>query len=158
MIPHEKALVKRLENEPFALIGINTDPDKAEYKKQIASNGITWRSAWDGSTRGPLCTKWGVSSFPTIYVLDAKGTIRHIGLRGEDLEQAVNALIREAKAGGPDSGSQEAKPPSKGSQEGTKEKSKEEGEKLDPEAPGAPELPGSDPRATKSSNRALSIS
>jgi len=98
MIPHEKALVERLKNEPFALIGINTDPDKTEFKKQAAANGVTWRSAWDGSTRGPLCTTWGIKSFPTIYVLDAKGTFRHMGLRGPQLEEAVEALIREAKA------------------------------------------------------------
>jgi len=100
MIPHEKALVKRLENEPFAVIGINTDPDKAEYRRQAAANGVTWRSAWDGSTRGPLCTAWGIVSFPTVYVLDARGTIRYVGLRGRDLETAVDALIQEAKAAG----------------------------------------------------------
>ena len=98
MLPHEKALVERLKNEPFALIGINTDPDKAEYRRQAAANGVTWRSAWDGSTRGPLCTAWGITSFPTVYVLDAKGTIRHSGLRGRDLEAAVDALLLEAKA------------------------------------------------------------
>jgi len=98
MIPHEKALVERLKNEPFALVGINTDPDKEEFRKQAAANGVTWRSAWDGSTRGPLCTAWGIRGFPTIYVLDAKGTIRHIGLRGRALEEAVDALIREAKS------------------------------------------------------------
>lgn len=102
MIPHEKALVERLKNEPFALIGINTDPDKAEFRKQAAASGVTWRSAWDGSTRGPLCTAWGVKSFPTVYVLDAKGTIRHTGLRGRQLEEAVEALIREAKSPGAD--------------------------------------------------------
>ena len=28
MFPHERSLVKRLENKPFALIGINSDKDK----------------------------------------------------------------------------------------------------------------------------------
>ena len=27
MYPHERSLVKRLENEPFALIGVNSDTD-----------------------------------------------------------------------------------------------------------------------------------
>jgi len=98
MIPHEKALVERLKNEPFALIGINTDRDKTAYKKMAADNGVTWRSVWDGSTTGPLCTAWGITGFPTIYVLDAQGKIRHTGLRGPQLEAVVDALIREAKA------------------------------------------------------------
>lgn len=98
MIPHEKALVERLKNEPFALIGVNTDQSKEAYRKMAVESGVTWRNAWDGSTRGPLCTAWGVKGFPTIYVLDAKGTIRHTNLRGSQLDAAVNALIREAKS------------------------------------------------------------
>jgi len=98
MIPHEKALVERLKNEPFALIGVNTDPSKETYRKMAEQSGVTWRSAWDGSTRGPWCTAWGVRGFPTIYVIDAKGMIRHIGLKGPQLDQAVDALIREAKS------------------------------------------------------------
>ena len=97
MIPHEKALVERLKNEPFALIGINTDPDKTEFKKQAAANGVTWRSAWDGSTRGPLCTAWGIKSFPTIYVLDAKGVIRYRDVRDQQMEEAVTKLLAELK-------------------------------------------------------------
>lgn len=159
MIPHEKALVKRLENEPFVLLGINTDPDKAEYRKQIAANGITWRSVWDGSTRGPLCMAWGITSFPTIYVLDAKGTIRHTTLRGAQLDQAVDALILEAKAGGPDPGSRDAKPPSKDSREKPKEQPKEKGgENLDPRAPEDQEFPESAPRTAVPSNRSTRAS
>ena len=35
-----------------------------------------------GSTSGPVCRQWNVRSFPTIYVLDAKGVLRFTGLRG----------------------------------------------------------------------------
>jgi hypothetical protein len=41
---------------------------------------------------------WEVEHFPTIYVLDAMGVIRHKELRGEELETAVNALVKEAEA------------------------------------------------------------
>ena len=63
MFPHERSLVERLKNEPFALIGINTD-DKGKdfYRTEAKTNGISWRSAMDGSTTGPICTKWGVQS------------------------------------------------------------------------------------------------
>lgn len=95
MIPHEKALVERLKDKPFALLGINTDTDKDAYRKQALEQGVTWRSAWQGSTKGPLCSEWGIASFPTIYVLDARGTIRFIGLRGAELERAIDKLLEE---------------------------------------------------------------
>ena len=98
MIPHEKTLVERLKNKPFALIGVNTDSDKDNYRKLAASHGVTWRSSWQGGTRGPLVQEWGVRSFPTIYVLDHKGVIRFKGVRGKAMDDAVDQLLRELEA------------------------------------------------------------
>ena len=36
-----------------------------------------------------------MSSFPTLYVLDAQGVIRYVGPRNEKLDQAVDALLSE---------------------------------------------------------------
>jgi hypothetical protein len=98
MYPHERSLVKRLEQKPFALIGINSDSDRAALKTVLAKEQITWRSFWNGGgTDGPISRHWNVSSWPTIYVLDAKGTIRFKNLRGNDLDQAVDTLLAEMK-------------------------------------------------------------
>ncbi len=98
MLPHEKALVERLKDKPFALIGINSDGDAAAVRKLLAEQGITWRNAIDVSTEGPWARAWNVSGWPTIYVLDHKGVIRHRDLRDEELETAVNALLKELEA------------------------------------------------------------
>ncbi len=76
MYPHERSLVKRLENRPFALIGINSDRDRDALKKVLEKEKITWRSFWNGgSTNGPISNAWKVRGWPTIYVLDANGVI-----------------------------------------------------------------------------------
>lgn len=98
MLPHEKALVERLKDKPFALIGINSDGDAATVRKLLAEQGITWRNAIDVSTEGPWARAWNVSGWPTIYVLDHKGVIRHRDLRDEELETVVNALLKELEA------------------------------------------------------------
>ena len=96
MYPHERSLVKRLEQKPFALIGINSDSDRAALKTVLAKEQITWRSFWNGgSTDGPISRHWNVSSWPTIYVLDRKGAIRYKGVRGEAMDKAVDALLKE---------------------------------------------------------------
>src|SRR5262249_1666339 len=99
MLPHEKALVKRLADKPFALIGINSDGTADDLRKILADNQITWRQAVDGSTDGPLASKWNVHRWPTIFVVDAKGVIRYRDVRDEELEQAATALVAEALAG-----------------------------------------------------------
>jgi hypothetical protein len=98
MVPHERSLVNRLKNKPFALLGINSDPDKIELKKAMEKEQITWRSWWDGgTTEGPIAARWNVTSWPTIYVLDDRGVIRYKNVRGEELDKAVDALLKEAK-------------------------------------------------------------
>lgn len=155
MIPHEKAMVDRLKPKPFALVGINSDGDRAVSKtiegkdkeaaatlassveafveqvrqadpaflakaeaaapglaarirdadlanlrKILEKNGITWKQAAQGSTSGPLPRRWNISSWPTIYVVDAKGVIRFKNLREQELEDAVVKLIAEVEKDG----------------------------------------------------------
>jgi thiol-disulfide isomerase/thioredoxin len=94
MYPHERELVKRLQGQPFALLGVNCDDDKGQAQRAVRREGLTWRS-WADGARGPICEKWQVHRFPTIYVLDGKGVIRYMGVRGPDLDAAVDKLLNE---------------------------------------------------------------
>ncbi|MCY2959684.1 MAG: thioredoxin-like domain-containing protein [Planctomycetota bacterium] len=99
MYPHERSLVDRMRGEPFAIVGVNSDKDRDALKKTIQEEKITWRSFWNGgSTSGPISTRWNVSSWPTIYVLDAEGRIRFKNVRGEKLDAAIDQLVAELKA------------------------------------------------------------
>ncbi len=98
MYPHERSLVKRLQNEPFALIGVNSDKDKSRLQRRLKEERITWRSFWNGpkGTHGPIASRWNVFGWPTIYVLDEKGVIRFKNPRGEEaLDKAVDHLLGE---------------------------------------------------------------
>ena len=97
MFPHERSLVKQLADEPFALIGVNSDGDLEEARKKKVSRNITWRNFWNGEhgTAGPIATKWGVKRWPTIYVVDAKGIIRYKNVRNDDLDKAITTLLAE---------------------------------------------------------------
>jgi hypothetical protein len=95
MYAHERSLVERLKDKPFALIGVNSD-SKERVQEAMKKNNITWRSFWDGgNTRGPIATRWAVTGWPTIYVLDHKGVIRFKGVRGEAMDKAVDQLLAE---------------------------------------------------------------
>ena len=97
MYPHERSLVKRLQDKPFALIGVNSDADLDKLRPRLKEEQITWRSFWNGpeGTRGPISAAWNVRSWPTIYVLDAEGKIRFKGVRGEAMDHAVDSLLAE---------------------------------------------------------------
>ena len=100
MYPHERSLVKRLADSPFALIGVNSDKDLDKLKDVLEEENITWRSFWNGpdGTGGPISTRWNVSGWPTIYVLDHEGRIRFRGVRGEAMDRAVDQLLAEMES------------------------------------------------------------
>ena len=104
MYPHERSLVKRLQEQEnrFVFLGINSDEDREALKKTLEMEQITWRSWWDqGSPDGPIHTKWDVTARPAIYVLDARGVIRYKDLKGDELDKAVDTLLAERPTGIP---------------------------------------------------------
>lgn len=97
MYPHERSLVERLKDQPFVLLGVNSDK-KDKFRIAIKREKMTWRSWWDGGTTGgPIAKAWNVKGWPTIYVLDEKGVIRFKGVRGKKMDEAVDTLLSEMK-------------------------------------------------------------
>ncbi len=99
MYPHERSLVKRLKDKPFALIGVNSDREKEPLKERMEEENITWRSFWNGpdGTKGPISEAWDVMGWPTIYILDGDGIIRDRNKRNEEMGEVVMALVAEAE-------------------------------------------------------------
>jgi hypothetical protein len=87
---------------------VNSDRDLDALKKRMEEEQITWRSFWNGKdgTGGPISSAWNVRGWPTLYVIDHKGVIRHkyLGSPGDKvLDEAIEKLVREAeKDGKPD--------------------------------------------------------
>jgi Thioredoxin-like len=100
MYPHERSLVKKLEGKPFALIGVNSDPDRDALKDVLKKESITWRSFWNGpkATQGPISSAWKIDGWPTLVLIDAKGVVRYrwVGSPGNDkLDEAIDDLLKE---------------------------------------------------------------
>lgn len=143
MLPHEKELVERLKDQPFALLGVNSDPApapdgkrpdrattnarnerflaarksapnglvqvgeeeakfieaaRAALKTRLDEEGLAWRNAVDGTTSGPWATRWNTRYWPHIFLIDAKGVIRHVDPSEAELESLIRALIAESEA------------------------------------------------------------
>ena len=97
MYPHERSLVKKYANQPFAIVGVNSDP-KERVQKVMKEGTVLWRSFWDGgATGGPIARAWNVSGWPTIYVIDHEGVIRYKNVRGAELDKAIEVLMAELR-------------------------------------------------------------
>ena len=103
MNAYERSLVERMQGKPFALLGVNCDEDEDKLGGWIKKEEITWRSWRDantGNARGPISRQFNVQGWPTLYILDHRGIIRHKFLNppgAEKLDAAINALVQEAE-------------------------------------------------------------
>jgi hypothetical protein len=98
MLPHEKALVQRLADKPFALLGINNDGPAEEVLPRFRKEGITWRNAIERE-QDSLASRWNVSGYPNLILIDARGVIRKrwIGSPGDEvLDTEIDTLVAEA--------------------------------------------------------------
>ena len=95
MYPHERSLVKQLADKPFALIGVNSDSDLDEIREIVKEKSLTWRSFQNHQDYGDISQRWGITGWPTTFVLDEKGTIRFQNVRGTAMDQAIEELLTE---------------------------------------------------------------
>ncbi len=94
MYPHERSLVTRYSKQDFAIVGVNSDESLEKLQKVMKEKDLSWTSFFDGGgTGGPIAVRWGVTGWPTVYVIDREGIIRAKDVRGEKLDAALEALL-----------------------------------------------------------------
>ena len=93
--------MKRLADKPFALLGINSDPDREETKKIVKEEELIWRSWWDMNVDGRIHKQWNVIVRPATYVIDPQGVIRYKNITGNELDEAVDKLLGEIEKPAP---------------------------------------------------------
>ena len=101
MIPHERSLVNRLQGKPFVLVGVNSDHDPQQLKKDLETNQVTWRSFQNQRPDGKaISQEWKVQGWPTLYLIDHKGVIKKKWLGSpstEALDREVEKLVQAAE-------------------------------------------------------------
>ncbi len=93
MYADERSMVERLKSKPFALVAVNSDP-QPRLQQLVSDRQITWPT-WADGPDGPIAKRWNVRSYPSLYVLDQEGVIRHkfTGSPGTALTDAVEQLL-----------------------------------------------------------------
>lgn len=100
MYEHERSLVSKYKNQPFVLLGVNSDAVNTA-KAAVKREKLNWRSWSGGKGGGPIAKAWEISGWPSMFVIDAEGIIRY-QIRGADkdkLDKAIEDLMRKANRG-----------------------------------------------------------
>jgi len=101
LIPHERALVMKMEGKPFVVVGVNGDEDRQKAEQAVKREMMTWRSWCDGGREGATASRWNVRGWPAIDVLDSQGIIRHKWNESPGIEPLENAIADVLKSRAP---------------------------------------------------------
>ena len=96
--PYQRLMLEVFENDPVKLLAIHSDQDPEVARSAKEDEGLHFRAWWDGYGEylpGPIATSWQVAGWPTTYILDEHGVIRHVQKRHLDVILAVHDLLRE---------------------------------------------------------------
>lgn len=74
-LPQLRELQAKLKDQPFAIVGVNSDI-LPELKTFLEKENVPWRNFADESSTGPISAVWNIRNWPTLYLIDAQGIIR----------------------------------------------------------------------------------
>lgn len=93
-VPHERQLAEKYKGRPFALQGVICNETAEAARKAMTVERMTWPQWHDGDEKnGPIVEKFHVRQYPTVFVIDAQGVIRHKNAVGESMDKAVESLM-----------------------------------------------------------------
>ncbi len=98
MYDHERSLVLKLKDKPFALVGVNCGDELDHIKKASKEKDLIWRSFFAGES-DEIYSDYTIAGFPTIFILDAEGRIQSVGHQTDD--KTIMALLDQMESGKP---------------------------------------------------------
>jgi thiol-disulfide isomerase/thioredoxin len=97
-VPFERRLMEKYTGRPFSVVGVNCGDEKKKAAIVMQKQKMTWPSFFDGED-GPIVTAWHISTFPAVFLIDAKGVIRLKDPQDDyELESEIEKAVKEAGA------------------------------------------------------------
>jgi thiol-disulfide isomerase/thioredoxin len=103
-MPGLKDLAAKYADRGVVVLGVASEDAAEEAARVAAAEKLPWRSWFDRrdvNGDSPIVSAWGVTTFPTVAVVDGDGIIRFLkgGASAEEVANTLDALL--AKTGPP---------------------------------------------------------
>jgi hypothetical protein len=87
-------MAKRLEGKPFTILGVSVSNSTDELRDFLKRTPLPWPNIAENQP-SPLADDWRIRFFPTFYVIDAEGVVRYREIDADEIEPAINDLLKE---------------------------------------------------------------
>ncbi len=94
-MPNLVELYNNYKDKGLGIIGVSLDEDKSQWEKAVKTFGMTWTQVsdlqgWDNA----VALQYSVRSIPFTMIVDSKGYLLVMSLRGEALADFVKNYLR----------------------------------------------------------------
>lgn len=78
----------------FEILGVSADDQKKDWRDAVKKDGLTWENVTDfRGDKNKAALIYGVSYYPTNFLIDKTGTIIARDLKGEELNKKLGELL-----------------------------------------------------------------
>ena len=93
--PNVVKMYNKFKGKNFDILSVSLDQDKTAWTNAIAADGLTWThlsdlAGWDSM----VVPKYGLQAIPATYLLDTEGKILAVNLRGQELENKLDEILK----------------------------------------------------------------
>lgn len=83
------------KNKSFNIFGVAAEYEKTKWIEAVRKDGLSWSNVSDlNGDRNKAVLMYGVSDFPTNFLIDRNGIIVAKNLKNEDLRNKLNELLK----------------------------------------------------------------
>ena len=94
--PNVVATYNKLRDHGFEIVGISLDQDVGRVRAVTEQMGMTWPQYCDDKGwQNEISSRYGIQAIPTTWILDKRGYVRYVGLRGEVLSDRIQEMQAE---------------------------------------------------------------
>ncbi len=93
--PNVVATYKQFKDKNFTVLGVSLDKDKKEWLKAIKDDGLVWKQISDLKFwNNEAAALYNVEAIPYNVLIDPNGKVIATSLRGSDLSNKLNELLK----------------------------------------------------------------
>ena len=91
--PHLVKAYTKYRHKGFEIVSISVDTNGDKWKQAIVKDGLNWTHLSDLAAPNPVAKLYSVQPIPDNFLIDPNGKILARGLRGNEVEEKLAALL-----------------------------------------------------------------
>lgn len=94
-MPEVKKIWQKYKSDQFIIIGVNLDENDKAFNAYVKREEITWPQYYDGrGWNNTLSLLYQVRSIPHTVLIDQRGIVQAVGLRGNHLSSKIGEMLK----------------------------------------------------------------